>query len=63
MVRITTYQATCQAEHVCDTQAVVGFIAASSFHKNTDARGWGVVLQGCNHQATGQFGHLWRGID
>ena len=52
------YQVGSQPEDVGDPQVVVGLIAAAGLDEHTDLGGRGIVLQGGDHQSTGELGHL-----
>lgn len=53
-----SYQVGGQAEEVGDPLVVRGLITTAGLDEHADLGSWGIVLQGGNHQSTGQPGDL-----
>lgn len=53
-----SYQVGGQPEEVGDPLVVGGLITTASLDEHADLGSWGIVLQGGNHQSTGQPGDL-----
>lgn len=52
------YQVGSLSEDVGDPQVVMGLMAGAGLDKHADLGGRGIVLQGGDHQAAGELGHL-----
>lgn len=56
--RCASYQVGGQPQEVGDPLVFRGLIPTAGLDKHSDLGGWGIVLQGGNHQTTGESGHL-----
>ena len=52
------YQVRSQSEDVGDPHVVVALMAAAGLDEHADLGDRGIVLQGGDHQSTGELGHL-----